>query len=142
MKVLSKCKWYASLLLPMKKSKNHISWCLKLKLDFETTPYKILPVQSLIRFRFPKVTEEKYYHFLLCKNSSPPRSPPEVQKSSVKKSRKKWCDFSLLKFRSNQSQVFLTHILLASVQTDTHIFRYRFRFFWTFSIIIAVVVFC
>lgn len=59
--------------------KNEVAYvCLKLKLDFETTPYKILPVQSLIRFRFPKVTEEKYYHFLLCKNSSPPRSAKKL----------------------------------------------------------------
>ena len=55
--------------------KNEVAYVrLKLKLDFETTPYKILPVHSLIRFRFPKVTEEKYYHFLLCKKNSPPRS--------------------------------------------------------------------
>ena len=58
--------------------KNEVAYvCLKLKLDFETTPYKILTVQSLIRFRFPKVTEEKY-HFLLCKNSSPPRSAKKL----------------------------------------------------------------
>ena len=54
--------------------KNEVAYVrLKLKLDFETTPYKILPVHSLIRFRFPKVTEEKYYHFLLCKKKQSPQ---------------------------------------------------------------------